>query len=100
MCFLFKNCSPTFKQIFQIPIILISNLLNNNNNNNNTYDKRLSIEDSRRFRTVRIYWGKYRICIKCILFFLQMPFELFERIILKHWKLQTSKVALANFYIM
>lgn len=27
-----------------------------------------------------------------------MPFELLEYIILKHWKLQTSKVTLSNFY--
>lgn len=29
-----------------------------------------------------------------------MPFELFEHIILKHWKLQTSKVTLANLYFI
>lgn len=29
-----------------------------------------------------------------------MSFELFKRIILKHWKLQTSKVAIANFYFI
>lgn len=29
-----------------------------------------------------------------------MPFELFEHIILKHWKLQTSKVTQANFYFI